>query len=437
MENERVRGTEKTKYGKEKRMKKQIKRSFCCFLAFVLMFTSIQWAEIGTMIRRIYGAQETQGNQKEVIDAESTKNSTTFQLAGGKKQTVFYGQDVRFEDEDGKLKDYDPSLVKVDGGKSESGKDLKEYQYTNKEGDKKHYLPKDLTIETPVLMENGDYVISFAPIYGETKEEQTASDQNEKQDEQSKSEEASAEETEEETNAGEKGAAEKTASNQVSAAAVKAAAAENAFADIQKLHRGAVEEEEVLNAENEKEELPVKVSYESEDQEYAFVYQSLDTGVKESITLYEAPKENKLQFQFYAKGMKAKKNVLDGGITFLDKETEDIVASLEAPNMNDASGSAYSEAVSYEIEPIEGEEDTYRLTLVLDENYMKDSDRKYPVTIDPTVTWKGSTDFWDVYVINDRKDQPITQELRSFVRGLRLIDCFTEPFFHECQNGSA
>ena len=354
-------------------MKKQIKRGLCSFLAFVLMFTSIQWAEIGTAIRRIYGAQETQENQKEVIEAENTKNSTTFQLAGGKKQTVFYGQDVRFEDEDGKLKDYDPSLVKVNGGKSGSGKDLKEYQYTNKEGDKKHYLPKDLTTETPVLMENGDYVISFAPIYGAT---------------------------EEKTDAGEKGAAKDTASNQVSEAAVKAAAEENAFANIQKLHRGAVEKEEVLNAENEEEELPVKVSYESEDQEYAFVYQSLDTGVKESITLYEAPKENKLQFRFYAKGMKAKKNVLDGGITFLDKETEEIAASLEAPNMNDASGNAYSEAVSYEIEPMEGEEDTYLLTLVLDENYLKDSDRKYPVTIDPTVTWKGSTDFWDVYVIN-------------------------------------
>ncbi|HIX68914.1 MAG TPA: DNRLRE domain-containing protein [Candidatus Anaerostipes excrementavium] len=354
-------------------MKKQIKRGLCSFLAFVLMFTSIQWAEIGTAIRRIYGAQETQENKKEVMEAENTKNSTTFQLAGGKKQTVFYGQDVRFEDEDGKLKDYDPSLVKVNGGKSESGKDLKEYQYTNKEGDKKHYLPKDLTTETPVLMENGDYVISFAPIYGAA---------------------------EEETDAGKKGAAKDTDSNQVSAAAAKAAAEENAFANIQKLHRGAVEKEEVLNAENEEEELPVKVSYESEDQEYAFVYQSLDTGVKESITLYEAPKENKLQFRFYAKGMKAKKNVLDGGITFLDKETEEIAASLEAPNMNDASGNAYSEAVSYEIEPMEGEEDTYLLTLVLDENYLKDSDRKYPVTIDPTVTWKGSTDFWDVYVIN-------------------------------------
>ena len=80
--------------------------------------------------------------QKEVIKSEKTKNSTTFALANGKKQTVFYGQDVRFETKNGKLKDYDPSLVKIQNKKSENGNDLKDYVYENEEGDKKHYLPK-------------------------------------------------------------------------------------------------------------------------------------------------------------------------------------------------------------------------------------------------------------------------------------------------------
>ena len=95
-----------------------------------------------------------------------------------------------------------------------------------------------------------------------------------------------------------------------------------------------------------------------------------------------------------------KKNVLDGGISFLDEKTDEIVAALEAPNMNDATGKAYSEKISYDIEPDNEEEDSYILTLHLDEEYFKDKDRKYPVTIDPTVSWTGSTDFWDVYVIN-------------------------------------
>ena len=278
-------------------------------------------------------------------------------------------------------------------------------------------------------MENGNYVISFAPIYGEKKKDQTSGDQssgksqqegqtdeNAGEDEQRGTEEdadseqeKTTEETKPQARSAVKKAAvksqdaqktEKTASDKTAAAMEKAVAGENAFADIQELTRGEIEKEEVLNAEDEKEELPVKVSYESDDKDYIFSYQSLDTGIKESITLHEAPDDHKLQFRFYAKGMTAKKNVLDGGITFLDKETGDIVASLEAPNMNDASGNAYSEEISYEIEAIEGEEDTYLLTLVLDGDYFKDSGRKYPVTIDPTVTWKGSTDFWDVYVIN-------------------------------------
>lgn len=67
--------------------------------------------------------------------------------------------------------------------------------------------------------------------------------------------------------------------------------------------------------------------------------------------------------------------------------------------MNDHTGKAYSENLSYDIES-DGEEGSYLLTLHLDEDYFQDKDRQYPVTIDPTVTWTGSTDFWDVYVIN-------------------------------------
>mgnify|MGYP000264449562 FL=1 len=83
----------------------------------------------------VVGAAETVPKEKkEVVEEESTKDSTTFQMKDGKKQTVFYGQDVRFEDKNGDLQEYDPSLVRVTGSKSEQGEDLKGYQYENKEG---------------------------------------------------------------------------------------------------------------------------------------------------------------------------------------------------------------------------------------------------------------------------------------------------------------
>ena len=112
-------------------------------------------------------------------------------------------------------------------------------------------------------------------------------------------------------------------------------------------------------------------------------------GIKESIVLTKAPEGNVLKFRFQAKGLVPKKNILDGGISFLDEKTEDLVATLEAPNMNDHTGKAYSENLSYDIES-DGEEGSYLLTLHLDEDYFQDKDRQYPVTIDPTVTWTGS-----------------------------------------------
>ena len=77
----------------------------------------------------------------------------------------------------------------------------------------------------------------------------------------------------------------------------------------------------------------------------------------------KAPEGNVLKFRFQAKGLVPKKNILDGGISFLDEKTENLVATLEAPNMNDHTGKAYSENLSYDIES-DGEEGSYLLTPV-------------------------------------------------------------------------
>lgn len=338
-------------------MKKLVKPAVCAALSFVLMFTSVQWSGMIAGSGDVKAAEPKAAQSKEVIDSESTKNSTTFRLSNGKKESVFYGQDVRYEDENGNLKDYDPTLVEIKDKTSGHGHNLKDYQYENKDGDKKQYLPKKLTESTPVLMEHDKYEISFAPIIAEESSIKTQDQKKEKTE-------------------------------------------ENAFSSVNKLKRTKLQREEVLTAEDKKEELPVSVAYESEDKNCTFLYQSLDAGVKESVTLKEIPDSNQLKFRFYAKNLTAKKNIGDGGITFYDKESEDIIASLEAPSMNDDTKEAFSEKLSYDIEPIKDEKDTYELTLTLGEEYLKDKDRKYPITIDPTVTWKGSTDFWDVYVIN-------------------------------------
>ena len=368
-------------------MKRYAKIFVSCLLTFTMVFTSVQWSAIVNETTVVGAAETVPKEKKEVVEEESTKDSTTFQMKDGKKQTVFYGQDVRFEDENGDLQEYDPSLVRVTGSKSEQGEDLKGYQYENKEGDKKHYLPKDLSEETPVLMENGKYQISFAPIYG----------QEIKNEEEKKTEDPGTDSVEDAVSRAEE--AVRSISADGSSEKETAEDTEDALTSVKELDRQAIEDLPVEDAQGEKEEKPVKVSYESQKKECTFSYQSLNMGIKESIVLTKAPEGNVLKFRFQAKGLVPKKNILDGGISFLDEKTEDLVATLEAPNMNDHTGKAYSENLSYDIES-DGEEGSYLLTLHLDEDYFQDKDRQYPVTIDPTVTWTGSTDFWDVYVIN-------------------------------------
>lgn len=217
-------------------MKKRLKMLVCCCLSFAMVFTSIEWSGTAGFLNRVSAAEETKKQEKPaVIEKESTKNSTTFQFNNGKKKTVFYGQDVRFEDEKGNLTDYDPSLVPVKDQKSGHGKNLSKYQYENKKGDKRHYLPKELKEETPVLMENGKYEISFLPMYGQTSD------------------------SGEEKKAVQKTEAEEESTDDAQAGPGK----ENAFASIEKLKRMPLEKEEVLTAEDETKELPVSVSYES------------------------------------------------------------------------------------------------------------------------------------------------------------------------------
>ena len=379
------------------------KRLLALILIITMITTTAEWSQIAIMTRKIYASEKTENTKiecKEVIQSENTKTSTTFQLGNGKKETVFYGQDVRFETDNGTLKDYDPTLVKVEDSKSENGNSLKDYAYENETGDKKHYLPKKLTDKTPVLMENGKYEISFAPIYGEDEENTDTDNTTDSKDQSDNQTSKAVEQAVAQADQAVRAVTEATSDDQTEdTEATDKDDQEDALTSVKKLTRTGLEEEKVEDAQGNTEEKQVKVSYESEKKDCTFSYESLNTGVKESIVLTKAPEGNVLKFHFKAKGLTPKKNAMDGGISFLDEETDEIVASLEAPNINDATGNAYSEKLYYDIEP-DGEEDSYLLTLHLDEDYFQEKDREYPVTIDPTVSWTGSTNFWDVYVIN-------------------------------------
>lgn len=56
---------------------------------------------------------------------EKAENYTTYDLGNGERKTVFHGGNVRYENEDGELVEYDPSLSEIESGdKTEQKKSL-------------------------------------------------------------------------------------------------------------------------------------------------------------------------------------------------------------------------------------------------------------------------------------------------------------------------
>ena len=111
---------------------------------------------------------------------------------------------------------------------------------------------------------------------------------------------------------------------------------------------------------------PLKAVYENDSEPYRLEYESSDIGVKENIVLEERPESNRFTFEFRLAGLTMRKDPVGGGFTFYDKDSGDIVGGIAAPYMNDATGEAYSEAITCELEEKEEERDTYLLTVIPD-----------------------------------------------------------------------
>ncbi|MEE1038686.1 MAG: hypothetical protein U0K95_05910, partial [Eubacterium sp.] len=253
---------------------------------------------------------------------EKSQSTTTYYLGEGKNMTVWHGGQVRFEDEDGNLTDYEPQLEEIEKEKTLQGKDLKGYSFTNKEGDAKHYLPEKIGEDAPLIMEKEDFAIEMS-LADET---------------------------------------------------VKMLGLEDAH--------GIIKEETVQTIEGE-EKLPVTAVYENKDSAFLALTSTADS-VKETITLLEKPESSVLKYEIKLSGLTARKNVLDEGITYYDRE-KNIAGYMASPWMNDASGKNYSENIKCTLKKSD-EKGKYIVEMHIDEEYLSSEDTQYPVVIDPTNT---------------------------------------------------
>lgn len=341
-----------------------------------------------------------QFESKEEAVIDKTCNTTTYLTEEGLKELVVHSSNVRFETEDGELLDYDPSLVEInDGETTELGKNLDGYIYKNQIGDSKNYIPEKLTQETPILLENKEFSISFRPVF-EGEQLVVQKDENT---------EALIDELLEENNVESIDENVSILSLSKYSTQEKMVQSENNEEEAFFIESEVINQEDLTSAEIDTE--VVETIYEEEveientgiytvdDDSIQMRYTSLDNGIKETIVLNEIPASNLFSFEFTVENMIPVYSETGKEILLVKEDTEDIVGVISAPFMNDATEEAYSEDISYQVIKKIDSEDTYILHMIVSEDYLKDENRVYPVAIDPTVSWTGPTQIYDTYVI--------------------------------------
>ncbi|MFR3133215.1 DNRLRE domain-containing protein, partial [Intestinibacter bartlettii] len=319
-----------------------LKKIIANFLVVVFLLVSLPMNVFADEIDKITSANKDIYLEKSVNEdnvIKKTENSTLYELEDGLKKQVLYDTDIRFYDKDNKLTDYDPSLVRIISDKSENNEDLSKYKYENKAGDKKLYLPEKVSTETPILLENEDNQIKIAPIV------------------------------------------------------------ENNTSKVN------IEKQKTINIYDDEVSLPIKANYEDNDTNTTYEYISQDNGVKENLILNEKPESNVFQYEITVNdNLIPKKCEIEESIIFCKNDNEEnVIASIDMPFMNDKTGKAYSDDITYDIEKSKYDDNKYILTMTLSQDYLNDKDRVYPVTVDPTVTWTGDSNLIDTYILSNSK----------------------------------
>lgn len=212
--------------------------------------------------------------------------------------------------------------------------------FENKSGDKKNFIPEILSEDTPIMTENEKYQISTVPNNGNIK--------------------------------------------------------------------GSEEGDTVVYKENESKQI-------------LYEYKSLNQGIKETVYLYKKPDDNRIVSEITLKNCflgtvddtsengisKEIVTVSGSAVTIYDAEQKNIVGSLPAGFMEDATGDNSSEECHYEIELIKRNKKqnlyTYKLALVIEDDYFNRAKLTYPLRIDPTVTWGDKAKIQDTYVASGEK----------------------------------
>lgn len=134
------------------------------------------------------------------------------------------------------------------------------------------------------------------------------------------------------------------------------------------------------------------LTYEEAIPNVDLIYDVIPDGLKETLVLKTADVPNKYSFEFGENNLTHKENS-NGSIDFYQAGKKEPVFSLAAPFMIDQQGEKSGKA-RYEIR--KETNGKMMLDLVIDEEWLQDQDRAFPVLLDPTV--QHSPDVQDVLI---------------------------------------
>ncbi|MDR0518529.1 MAG: DNRLRE domain-containing protein, partial [Clostridiales Family XIII bacterium] len=259
---------------------------------------------------------------------EKGEDYTLFDNGDGTQTVVAYFGEVRHEDSDGTLVDYDNAVVASDGA------DSAEYPFTNAEGDADVKLPAAPSAETPIVVDGGTGTKPFKmhPITKGVFSPMVGSEGNHQA-----------------TLVEEKG--------------------EDLYGNPRTVSRSIV--------------YPAGAGIGLE-------YIPLADGVKENIILHERPESSDFAFHIEYKGTTAEVDT-GGAIRFYDKKSGGLAGTIDPPTVRDSAEGENGKGADgyapprYTVE--QGADGSYTVTLAIDPKYLASEDRAYPVIADPSFSY--------------------------------------------------
>lgn len=309
-----------------------------------------------------YTPENTHGNIQGDVYAKDAY-STTFRNDDGTYTAIMYAAPVRIKNDENRYMDIDTSFLAL----TEAQKAQRDttYAYASTLTEAQTFLPAALSIDTPAVTQYGRYSVAMLPV----------------------------------TNASSNTL--KTALTTQSNLSVQPLDAMQSAVQSQAVREnGAVQDlygasHEKITALTYEAFNPAGSSRQSEEDSIEIQYIAENTGFKENIILHAYTGIH--TFDFYMEIENAYAALTQyGAILLYDSDTNKEIGAIPIPFAYDGTGKIDYDAVHYDLTSIG--QGRYLVTVEVDEGYLTDDARVYPVTIDPSVTYKGSASVYDVYV---------------------------------------